>query len=323
MRAIVQDAYGGAEVLHLDRISRPDFKDDDVLIKVEAAGLDRGVWHLMHGLPLLVRIIGYGLRRPKNPVPGSDLAGVVEAVGSNVTRFKPGDEVFGIGKGSFAEYAVAPENKLVHKPENINVEQAAVTAISGLTALQGLRDQAKVVAGNKVLIIGASGGVGSYAVQLAKAMGAEVTAVASRSKLDLVRALGADHVVDYTAEDFADAGPIYDVILDIGGRSSTRRLRSALTADGRLIFVGGEGGGRLLGGIERGLMASLQSLFVAQTLKMFISSENHEDLETLVGYIEAGTVTPSVDQSFPLHAAPDAIRYMEAGQARGKIAITI
>ena len=232
MKAIVQDTYGATDVLELRDIDQPEIADDEVLVRVHAAGVDRGVWHLMTGLAYPIRLAGYGLRAPKTPVPGMDLAGVVEAVGTDVTRFRPGDEVFGIGKGAYAEYARAPENKLAPKPANLSFEQAAVVAISGSTALQAVRDKGRIEPGQKVLIIGASGGVGTYAVQLAKAFGAEVTGVCSTTKVDMVRSLGADHVIDYTRADFADGEQRYDVILDIGGKSSLSRLRRALTPQG-------------------------------------------------------------------------------------------
>ncbi|MGH8969790.1 MAG: NAD(P)-dependent alcohol dehydrogenase [Actinomycetes bacterium] len=323
MKAIVQDTYGTADVLELRDIGRPEIADDEVLVRVHAAGVDRGVWHLMTGLAYPIRLAGYGLRAPKTPVPGMDLAGVVEAVGKDVTRFRPGDEVFGIGKGAYAEYARAPENKLAPKPASLTFEQAAAVAISGLTALQGLRDKGKVAAGQKVLIIGASGGVGTFAVQLAKAFGAEVTGVASSTKLDLVRSIGADYVVDYTSEDFADGEHHYDVILDIGGNSSLSRLRRALTATGTLVIVGGEGGGRWLGGMDRQLRAVLLSPFVGQKLATFVSKENHEDMLVLKELIEAGQVTPVIDRTYPLSEAPKAIRHVEEGHARGKVVITV
>ena len=264
MKAIVQDAYGSTDVLELRDIDKPVIADDEVLVRVHAAGVDRGVWHVMTGLPYPIRLAGYGLRAPKTPVPGMDVAGVVEAVGKDVTRFQPGDEVFGIGKGAFAEYARVPENKLAPKPANLTFEQAAAIAISGLTALQGLRDHGRVEAGQKVLIIGASGGVGTYAVQLAKAFGAEVTAVCSTTKVDMVRSLGADHVIDYTRDDFAKGEQRYDVILDIGGNSSLARLRRVLSPRGTLVIMGGETSGRWLGGSDRQIRAMLLSPFVSQ-----------------------------------------------------------
>src|SRR5215211_7898018 len=251
MKAIVQDVYGPPDVLQLREIDKPQITDDEVVVRVHAAGVGRDVWHVMTGLPYPIRLAGYGLRAPKNPVIGSDVAGVVEAVGKNVTRFQPGDEVFGIGKGSYAEYVCAREDKLAHKPENLTFEQAAVIAIMGSTALQALRDHGKVRQGQEVLIIGASGGVGTYAVQIAKAFGANVTGMATTEKVEMVRSIGADNVIDYRREDFAEGDQRYDVILDIGGNSSLARLRRALTPEGTLVIVGGEGGGRWLGGLQR------------------------------------------------------------------------
>jgi NADPH:quinone reductase-like Zn-dependent oxidoreductase len=323
MKAIVRDAYGSADVLELREVDKPEIRDDDVLVRVRAAGVDRGVWHVMTGLPYPIRLAGYGLRAPKNPVPGADVAGVVEAVGKAVTRFQPGDEVFGIAKGSYAEYVRAPEDKLALKPANLTFEQAAAVAISGLPALQGLRDHGRVEAGQKVLIIGASGGVGTYAVQLAKAFGAEVTGVCSTTKLDVVRSIGADHVIDYTDQDFAEAEQRYDLILDIGGNSSLSRLRRALTPKGTLVIAGGETDGRWLGGTDRQLRALLLSPFVGQKLGTFISRENHADMIVLRQLIEAGKVTPVIDRTYPLIEVPEAIRYLERGHARGKIVVTV
>ncbi|MGH3507868.1 MAG: NAD(P)-dependent alcohol dehydrogenase [Nocardioidaceae bacterium] len=323
MKAIVQDKYGPAEMLRLGDIDVPDIADDEVLVRVHAAGVDRGVWHLMTGLPYPVRLAGYGIRAPKNPVPGMDLAGVVERVGSSVTRFRPGDEVFGIGKGTFAEYARALEHKLAPRPANLTHIQAAAVAISGLTALQAVRDHGHVHQGDRVLITGASGGVGTYAVQLAKAYEAEVTAVCSTAKVDLVRSLGADHVLDYTRTDFADGSPGYDVILDIGGNPTLRRLRSALAPKGTLVIVGGETGGTWIGGYDRQLRAILMSRFVPQTMRTFVSGENYEDMLVLKELIEAGKVTPSIDRTFTLPEAAQAIAYVEQGRARGKVVVTV
>ncbi len=323
MKAITQQTYGSADVLELRHVERPQVAPDEVLVRVRAAGVDRGVWHLMTGLPYPLRLAGYGLRAPKNPVPGMDVAGVVEAVGAEVTRFRPGDEVFGIGKGTFAELARAAEAKLAPKPANLTFEQAAAVAISGLTALQGLRDHARLRPGQRVLVIGASGGVGSFAVQLAKAFGAEVTGVASTAKVDLVRSLGADHVLDYTREDFADGTRRYDVVLDIGGSSSLTRLRRALTPTGTLVIAGGEGGGRWLGGTDRQLRAMALSPFVGQRLTSFVSKEGHEDMLVLAGLVESGKVTPAVDRTYGLDEAPDAVRYVEQGRARGKVVVTV
>lgn len=322
MRAIVQDNYGSADVLRLARIATPKIGDSDVLLRVHAAGLDRGTWHLMTGRPYLLRLV-CGFRGPRQPVSGRAAAGTVVAVGSAVTKFAIGDEVFGVAPGSFAEYAVAPEGKLAPKPGNLSFEQAAVVPISAMTALQGLTDVGKVQQGQKVLIIGASGGVGSYAVQLAKAFGAEVTGVCSTSKLDLVRSLGADHVVDYTKDDFADGVHHYDLILDIAGNPTLSRLRRALTPTGTAVITGGEEGGNLTGGMNRQLRALVLSLFIGQRLTMFIGTERGSDLERLTGLIEAGTVVPSIDKTYPLDQAPDAMRQLEAGKVRGKIAIAI
>jgi NADPH:quinone reductase-like Zn-dependent oxidoreductase len=322
-QAMVQDAYGSADVLELRDIDKPEIAADEVLIRVHAAGVDRGVWHVMTGLPYPIRLAGYGLRTPNTPVPGTDVAGVVEAVGSDVTRFAPGDEVFGYGKGSFAQYARAPEDKLAAKPANLTFEQAAVVAVSGVPALQALRDHGRVQPGATVLIIGASGGVGTYAVQLAKALGADVTAVCSTTKVDMVRSLGADRVLDYTHEDFAQGPERYDVILDIGGNASLSRLRHALVPKGTLVIVGGETDGRWLGGTDRQVRALVLSRFVGQKLTTFIASETHEDLIPLKDLIESGKVTPVVDRTYPLTEVPEAIRYLEQGHARGKVVITM
>jgi 2-desacetyl-2-hydroxyethyl bacteriochlorophyllide A dehydrogenase len=323
MRAIVQDRYGSADVLRLGEIDRPAIGDDEVLVRVHAAGLDRGTWHLMAGRAYLIRLMGFGLRRPKNRVPGLDVAGTVVAAGADVTRFEVGDEVFGIGRGSFAEYACAREDKLARKPANLTFDQAAVVAISGLTALQALHDVGRLQAGQHVLIVGASGGVGTFAVQIAKAAGAEVTGVCSTTKIDLVRSAGADHVIDYSREDFASGPQRYDLILDIGGNSSLSRLRRALTATGTLVIVGGENGGRWIGGFDRQLRAVALSPFVRQRLTMKTPKEHYADLERLAELIEAGELTPIVDRTYPLHQAGDAMRHLEAGQARGKLAITV
>jgi NADPH:quinone reductase-like Zn-dependent oxidoreductase len=323
MRAVVQESYGSTDVLELRDIAVPDVADDEVMVRVKAAGVDRGVWHVMTGRPYPVRLAGYGLRAPKNPVPGSDLVGVVETVGAGVTRWAPGDEVLGIGRGAFAEYATARQDKVVAKPANVSVEQAAVVAVSGLAALQAVRDHARTSTEQQVLIVGASGGVGTYAVQIAKARGAEVTGVCSPTKVDLVRSLGADEVIDYTRADFAEVPGRYDVILDIGGNSSLARLRRALTSKGTLVIVGGETGGRWLGGTDRQLRALALSPFVGQKLTTFISSENGDDLLELVELIEAGQVSPIVDRTYPLSEAPKAIQYVEEGHASGKVVITV
>ena len=322
MRAVVQGAYGSPDVFRLAQIGIPEVADNQVLVRVHAAGLDRGTWHLMVGQPYVLRL-ALGFRKPKTPVPGLDLAGTVVAVGSAVTKFSPGEEVFGTGHGSFAEYTVAPEDQLARKPRSLSFEQAAVVPVSGLTALLALTDVGRVETGHRVLIIGASGGVGSYAVQLAKALGAEVTGVSSTKKLDLVRSLGADHVIDYTREDFADGAERYDLILDIAGNPTLTRLRRALTPTGTAVIVGGEQGGRLTGGLDRQFRALALSLFVRQRLTFFVSKERGSDLERLTEFIEAGELTPSIDQIFSLDQVPEAMRHLAAGKARGKVAITI
>ena len=321
MKAILQDAYGTSDVWRVGEIAVPEVTDNEVLVKVEAAGLDRGTWHLMTGLPYLGRL-AFGLRRPKNPVPGRDLAGTVVAVGSAVTRFAVGDAVFGVGSGSFAEYAVALEDKLARAPANLTATQAAAVPISGMTAIRALRDAGHLEPGQRVLIVGASGGVGSYAVQLAKAFGSHVTGVCSTAKIDLVRSLGADRVIDYTHDDFADGTERYDLILDIGGSSSLSRLRRALSPRGTLVIVGGEGGGNLTG-MGRQLRALALSPFLRQRLTLLVPKEHYADLERLTAYIEAGTVTPSIDRTYPLDQAADAMQQLIAGQVRGKITITI
>lgn len=322
MQAITYDNYGDVDVLQLRDIETPEAAADEVVVQVRAAGLDRGVWHLMAGLPYPIRLAGYGVRAPKYPVIGMDVAGVVTAVGTSVTRFAVGDEVYGIGKGTYAEYARVLEKKLAPKPASLTFEQAAATPISGLTALQAVRDHGEISGGDRVLVTGASGGVGSYAVQLAKAFSAHVTAVCSAGKADFVRALGADKVLDYRQDDFAGSGP-YDVIVDIGGNATLRRLRQALTPKGTAVITGGETNGRWLGGYDRQMRAVLLSSFVGQRLRTFVNSENHADLLALTELIEAGKVTPAVDRTFPLAEVPDAIRYLLNGQARGKVVITV
>ena len=324
MNAIVQDQYGTApeNVLRLAEIDRPRTGDDEILVRVRAASVDRGTWHMMAGLPYPVRL-AVGLRAPKASNPGRSLAGVVASVGKNVTGLKPGDEVYGTCDGSFAEYASARAGRLALKPQNLSFEQAAAVPVSALTALQAVRDRAQVQAAQKVLIIGASGGVGTFAVQIAKAFGGEVTGVCSTAKADLVRGLGADHVVDYTRDDFAESGHRYDVILDIGGNSRLSHLRRALTDRGRLVIVGGETDGRWLGGFDRQLRAQLLSPLVSQKLGTFMASENSKDLSVLRELLESGEIAPAVDRTFPLSEVPTAIRYLQEGHARGKIVVTV
>jgi NADPH:quinone reductase-like Zn-dependent oxidoreductase len=325
MKAIVQDAYGTEDVLEYRDIDKPVPKDDEVLVRVRAAGLDRGVWHVMTGLPYLVRVVvpTMGLGRPKVPVRGMDLAGQVEAVGGRVTRFQPGDAVFGWTDGSYAEYASVPEDQLVPMPANLGFERAAAVPISGLAALQGLRDVGEIQAGQRVLVIGAAGVVGSFAVQLAKAFGAHVTGVGSTSQLDLIRSLGADEVVDYTRDDVTDGSRHWDLILDTAGHRSLSQLRRALIARGTLVIVGSEVRGRWMGGFDRNLRAVALSRLVGQRLRMLSSTPRQDDLQTLRELIETGKVTPVVDRTFPLPETPEAIRHLLRGHGRGKIVITV
>lgn len=323
MRAILQEAYGTADVLRPGTLDVPAPGAGEVLVRVRAAGLDRGTWHLMTGLPRMARLFS-GLRTPKRRVPGLDLAGTVVSVGTGVTRFSPGDEVYGIGAGSFAEYAVAKEAKLARKPAGLTFEQAAVVPVSGLTALQAVRDIGKVQSGQRVLVTGASGGVGTYAVQIAAAFGAEVTGVCSTSKIDLVRSLGATHVIDYTQEHFADGGEHWDVIIDINGSTGVRRLARALTPRGTVAIVGGEDGGTWTGGfLGRPLRATALSVFTRKRLAMVMAKETSVDLDELRTLLESGQVTPAVDSVFALEDAADAMRRLEAGLVRGKVAISV
>jgi NADPH:quinone reductase-like Zn-dependent oxidoreductase len=325
MTAVVHDRYGTvpADILRVQEVQRPAIADDEVLVRVHAASVDRGTWHIMAGLPYPIRVAGFGLRRPKHLNPGRSLAGTVQATGTDVTGFKPGDEVFGICDGSFAQYARVRTDKLAPKPASLTFDEAAAVPISGLTALQAVRDHGRVQTGQKVLVVGASGGVGSFVVQIAKAFGANVTGVCSTAKVDLVRALGADHIIDYTREDITDSGTRYDVILDIGGNRRLSQLRRSLTPQGRLVIVGGETAGRWLGGSDRQIRAMLLSLFVSQTLGTFISSENAPDLTVLRELIESGQVTAAVDRTYPLSGVAAAIDYLTDGQARGKVVVTV
>jgi NADPH:quinone reductase-like Zn-dependent oxidoreductase len=325
MTAIVQDEYGKApeQVLRVATLARPGVGDQDVLVRVHAASVDRGTWHIMAGLPYPIRLAGFGFRAPKYDNPGRNLAGTVEAVGAGVTAFSPGDEVYGIGEATFAQYARAAQDKLAAKPAKLSFAQAAAVPVSALTALQAVRDHGAVSAGQHVLIIGASGGVGTFAVQIAKAFGAEVTGVCSTAKLDTVRALGADHLIDYTAEDFANGERRYDVILDIGGNRKLAHLRRALTPRGRLVIVGGETDDRWLGGVDRQVRAMVLSPFIGQRLGTFLASENATDLTALRELAEAGRLTPVIDRSYPLSATAAALRQLLAGTARGKLVITV
>jgi NADPH:quinone reductase-like Zn-dependent oxidoreductase len=323
MKAIVQDTYGSADVLELRDIDVPVIGDDDVLVRVHAAGCGPDVWHLMTGMPYMARL-AIGFRRPKIAVRGWDAAGTVEAVGANVTDLHPGDEVMGTAEGSFAEFVIARPIRLIPKPANLTFEQAAAVPVSGTSALRAVRDVGKVQPGQNVLVIGAGGGVGSFAVQIAKAFGAVVTGVCSTSKMDLVRSIGADDVIDYTHEDFADGARRWDVIIDNAGRRPLSRLRRALTTKGSLVIVGGDGGGHWTGGFFRGVLrAPLVSLFVGQKLRGLSTKLNQEDLVVLKELIEAGKVTPVIDRTYPLSESADAIRYLETGHARGKVVISV
>ena len=324
MRAVVQDRYGTDPdaVLTTAEVVLPTIGDHDVLVRVAAAGVDMGTWHCMTGLPYAMRLAGFGLRSPNAMNPGRGLAGTVEAVGHAVTSLSTGDEVYGSCDGSFAEFASIPAEQLSRKPWNLTFVQAAAVPISATTAFQALR-KAKVQRGQRVLVVGASGGVGSFAVQIAKAMGASVTGVCSTPKVDFVRALGADGVVDYLEEDFADGSHEYDVVLSIGGSRRLADLRRALTCQGTLVIVGGETGGRWLGGFDRSLRAVLLSPFVSQTLGMLTSTEKASGLDVLRGMIESGEVTPAIDRTFPMADAAGAIRHMREGRSQGKVVITI
>lgn len=323
MRAVVQDEYGEdpGQVLRLEEIDRPEVGAEDVLVRVHAASVHIGDWHLMTGLPYLLRVVGFGFRAPKTRVRGMDLAGTVEAVGDSVTRFSAGDHVFGTCDGSFADYASAPQDTLAPKPTNLTFEEAATIPTSAIAALQALRDAGGIQPGQDVLIVGASGGVGIFAVQVAKAFGAEVTGVCSTGKIDLVRSLGADHIIDYTQEDFTATGPRYDLILDMGGNRSLAQLRRGLRAGGTLVSVGSEQGNRLIGG--RGWFQAMLLSRFNRSLRPLASEPNHADLQVLAELIETGKIRPVIDRTYPLDQVPDAISYLKTGRARGKIVIAI
>jgi NADPH:quinone reductase-like Zn-dependent oxidoreductase len=323
MTAVIRREYGSADVVTVEEVPMPEVGEKDVLIEVVAAGLDRGVSHLMTGTPYLIRLAGYGFLRPKNPVLGMDVAGRVVAVGSSVGRFTVGDEVMGVAQGSFAEFAVADNDKLALKPANLTFEQAAASTISGITALQALTTVGRVEAGQRVLVVGASGGVGSFAVQIAKSLGAIVTGLASGSKLDLVRSLGADEAIDYRETPIADITSNFDLIIDIGGRTPLRQLRRVLAERGTLVIVGGEDGGRFTGGIGRNIRAVLLSLFIKQRMVFFISEESRTYIDPLVEMLTSGDVIPAVRQRATLAETADAIRAIDAGQTQGKTVITI
>lgn len=323
MKAIAQSTYGSADVLEYVDIDMPVVGDEDILVRVHAAGLHIGDWHVMTGLPYMLRVIGFGLRAPNVRLRGIDVAGTVEAVGRNVTEFRAGDDVFGTCEGAFAEYARAPESNLALKPSNLTFEQAAAVPTSAFAALQALRTRGEVQPGQTVLIIGATGGVGMFAVQMAKALGAIVTGVSSTTNVDAVRALGADHVIDYTKEDFSQSDRRYDLILETGGNRSLSDLRRALNPRGILVLIGGEGGNRVLGGAGKWIPAALLSPFLRQRLRPLSTKPNKGDLLYVKDLIEAGKLMPIIDRTFTLSQVPDAFRYMEKGRGRGKVVITV
>jgi NADPH:quinone reductase-like Zn-dependent oxidoreductase len=325
MKAIVQEEYGSApeDVLRISQVAQPTIGDNELLVRVVAASVDRGTWHMMSGLQYPIRL-GIGMRRPKALNPGRSFAGTVEHVGQNVTDFQPGDEVFGTCDGAFAEFARAQSRKIALKPANLSFEQAAAIPVSALTALQALRDKAQLRAGQSVLIVGASGGVGSFAIQIAKALGAEVTGVCSTAKVDLVISLGADHVIDYSLQNFASDTRRYDVILDIGGVSRLSDLRHVLAHHGRLVTIGGESTARWIWPTAgRQIRSLFISPFVGQKLLSILASENSEDLSVLRGLVEAANLVPAIDRSFTLSETSAAIRYVQDGHARGKVVVSV
>jgi NADPH:quinone reductase-like Zn-dependent oxidoreductase len=326
MKAVIYTDYGSPDVLQLRDIRKPVPNDNQILIKVRAASINPLDWHFMEGTPYIMRAMGVGLRKPKDPRLGVDMAGQVEAVGKNVTQFKPGDEVFGGRDGAFAEYVCARADRaVVLKPAKITFEQAAAVPIAAITALQGLRDKGKIRAGQKVLINGASGGVGTFAVQIAKSFGAEVTGVCSTRNLDLVRSLGADHVIDYTKEDFTKGEQRYDLILDNVGTQPLSGFRHALQPKGICVMIGGGGpnDGGLIGPLGRPVRALLLSPFISQKMSMMIAELNKKDLTILGELIQSGKVTPVIDRTYPLSQIAEAIRYLEQGHARGKVIISV
>lgn len=323
MRGIAYHCYGPPAVLELEELAKPIPEDDQVLVKVHAAALNPLDWHYMRGEPYVMRL-GSGIGAPADPRVGVDFAGTVEAVGSKVTRFKPGDAVYGGRSGALAEYVAVRESRaIVIKPDNISFEQAAAVPIAAITALQGLRDQGRLQSGQKVLINGASGGVGTFAVQIAKALGAEVTGVCSTRNVDLVRSLGADHVVDYTLEDFANGGRQYDLILDNVGNRSLSELRRAMTPTGRLVIIGGPSENAWLGPLVQVIKASLMAPFVDQQMGMFMAELNPADLEVLSELMRSGKLTPVIDRSVSLDEVPEAMAYLESGRARGKVVVLV
>jgi NADPH:quinone reductase-like Zn-dependent oxidoreductase len=320
MKAIVQDEYGSPDVLELREIDRPSAGDGEVLVRVRATSVNPADSHFMRGTPFALRMAGNGMRIPKNPVLGIDVAGVVDAVGKDVTRFRPGDEVFGWCRGAYAEYACAAQDHFVSKPANITLQQAAAIPLAAITALQGLCDKGQIKPGQKVLIVGASGGVGTFAVQIAKALGADVTGVCSTRNVELVQSIGADHVIDYTQDDFVGGEQRYDLIFQLAGTRSPSDCRRALTSKGTLVLSSGDGRAN---GMGRMVAATVSSPFVSQRLVTWVSKQNHADLMALTGFIEAGQITPVIDKTYSLDETPAAMRYLEAGHTRGKVVIAV
>ncbi len=324
MKAIVQDTYGSVDVLQLRDIATPTIGEHDVLVRVRAAAVNPADWAIMGGLPYIARPAPmYGLRTPKNPVRGTDVAGRVEAVGSAVTRFRPGDEVFGWCRGAFAEHAAASEDGLAIKPADLTFEQAAAIPMAGSVALQALRDHGQVQAGQKVLINGASGGIGTFAVQIAKSLGAEVTGVCGTSNVEMVRSIGADHVIDYTTDDFTKNGERYDFILDNISNLSLSDLRRALTPTGMVVPNGGQFQHRWLSSAGRLIKAMVSFRFVSQRLGRFVVAQRHDDLLALIALIEGGKVIPVIDRTYPLSETAAAMDYVGTGHARGKVVISV
>lgn len=321
MKAIVRYKYGSPDVLELEEIEKPVVKDDHVLVRVHAASLNAGDWHFMRGRPSIMRVMGYGLLKPKNIVLGGDFAGRVEAVGRNVTEFQPGDEVFGMSIRTFAEYVSVRNVGIVLKPAKLTFEEAAAVPVAATTALQGLRDKGQIRPGQKVLINGASGGVGTFAVQIAKAFGADVTGVCSPRNADMVRSIGANRVIDYTQEDFTREGQRYDLIFDVAGNHSFSDCRRALSPNGTLVLAGQSGRKKV--SIVPFLTTPVVSRFVRHKLVTFIAKRSKEDLTLLKEFLEAGKITPVIDRRYPLSEVPEAIRYLGEGHARGKIVITV
>jgi NADPH:quinone reductase-like Zn-dependent oxidoreductase len=324
MKAINHKSHGSADVLQLRDVPKPGVKGDSVLVRVRAASANPYDWHFMRGVPYVARLMATGVRKPKQTVPGTDVAGEVEAVGDAVTRFRPGDQVFGeVGRGTFAEYVSAPERLLALKPTNVSFEQAATVPLAGVTALQSIREAGMSRDGQKVMVFGASGGVGTFAIQIAKWYGAEVTGVCSTRNLDLVRSIGADHVVDYTREDYTRSGQRYDLIFQLGGTASPGSLRRLLTPKGTLVLSSGDSPGRVIGPIGRIIKARTLSLFVSQKMPALVEKPSSDDLQILKTMIESGSITPVIDRTYSLSDTAEAIRYVETGHARGKVVVAV